>query len=149
MLVTERIFGPLGAAVQATRFIAVATHPDLQEEADRIENAEETLDDTINVDDPRLAQVAAVRHGFELMLHTAIEESGLAQGDEAIFVAWDALHPAITSEGEDEVHPDSATEQTTMSAVEAIGKMPYGFSPARLRCMELAEELAANESPTS
>ncbi len=30
-----------------------------------------------------------------------------------------------------------------MSAVEAIGKMPYDFSPARLRCAELVEELSA------
>jgi hypothetical protein len=29
-----------------------------------------------------------------------------------------------------------------MSAFEATGKMPYDFSPARLRCMQLAEELA-------
>lgn len=36
-----------------------------------------------------------------------------------------------------------------MSAVEAVGKMPYDFSPARLRCMELAEELAAHESTAS
>jgi hypothetical protein len=34
-----------------------------------------------------------------------------------------------------------------MSAFEAIGKMPYDWSPARLRCVELVEELAANESP--
>lgn len=34
-----------------------------------------------------------------------------------------------------------------MSALEAIGKMPYDFSPARLRCMELAEELDARDSP--
>ena len=37
LLVTERIFGPLGAAVQATRFIALATHPDLRQESDRVE----------------------------------------------------------------------------------------------------------------
>lgn len=36
-----------------------------------------------------------------------------------------------------------------MSAVEAVGKMPYDFSPARLRCMELAEDLAAHESTAS
>lgn len=34
-----------------------------------------------------------------------------------------------------------------MSAFEATGKMPYDFSPARIRCMELAGEIAAHESP--
>jgi hypothetical protein len=36
-----------------------------------------------------------------------------------------------------------------MSAFKAIGKMPYDFSPARLRCMELAEELSAQDSPAT
>ncbi|MGW1716042.1 MerR family transcriptional regulator, partial [Streptomyces sp. NPDC002156] len=27
--------------------------------------------------------------------------------------------------------------------------MPYDFSPARLRCMELAEELSAQDSPAT
>lgn len=52
LLVTERIFGPLGAAVQAGRFITLATHPDLREESDRVDGAEEALDDSIAVDDP-------------------------------------------------------------------------------------------------
>jgi DNA-binding transcriptional MerR regulator len=37
LLVTERIFGPLGAAVQATRFVVLATHPTLREDSDRID----------------------------------------------------------------------------------------------------------------
>ncbi|MGE6738572.1 MerR family transcriptional regulator, partial [Streptomyces sp. NPDC059900] len=41
LLVTERIFGPLGAAVQATRFAVLATHPALRKDADRIDEAEE------------------------------------------------------------------------------------------------------------
>ncbi|MCP2247597.1 MerR family transcriptional regulator [Lentzea aerocolonigenes] len=32
LLITERIFGPLGAAVQATRFVVLATHPALRQE---------------------------------------------------------------------------------------------------------------------
>ncbi|MGY3677819.1 hypothetical protein ACVWXU_001442 [Streptomyces sp. TE33382] len=36
-----------------------------------------------------------------------------------------------------------------MSVLEAIGKMPYDFSPARLRCMELAEKLSAQDSPAT
>ncbi|MFF7245530.1 MerR family transcriptional regulator [Embleya sp. NPDC008237] len=145
LLVTERIFGPLGAAVQATRFIALATHPDLREDSDRIDAAEDALDDTIAVDDPRVAQVAAERHAFERVLQAVIEDSGLAQSDDALFDSWDALHPATA----DEAGQSSGRGQDTMTAVEAIGKMPYDFSPARLRCMELAEELAAHESPAS
>jgi hypothetical protein len=36
-----------------------------------------------------------------------------------------------------------------MSVLEAAGKMPYDFSPARLRCRELAEELSAQEPPVT
>ncbi|MET9557312.1 MerR family transcriptional regulator [Streptomyces sp. NPDC006645] len=133
LLVTERIFSPLGAAVQATRFIALATHPALREESDRVDSAEEALDDSVAVDDPRVAQVAAERHAFESALHAVIEESGLDKDDDALFDAWETSHP---DDGEGD-----------LSALEAVGKMPYDFSPARLRCMELAEELAAQDSP--
>ncbi|MFI6645679.1 MerR family transcriptional regulator [Streptomyces sp. NPDC050504] len=154
LLVTERIFGPLGAAVQATRFIALATHPDLRAESDRVDAAEEALDDTVAVDDPRVARVAAERHAFEEALHAVIEDSGLAEDDDALFDSWDASHPAATDEGEDQGEDEGGDEagrssgrgEGSMSAFEAIGKMPYDFSPARLRCMELAEELAAHES---
>ncbi|MFJ9078731.1 MerR family transcriptional regulator [Streptomyces sp. NPDC102278] len=149
LLVTERIFGPLGAAVQAARFIALATHPDLREDSDRVDAAEEALDDTIAVDDPRVARVAAERHAFEKALHAVIEDSGLAESDDALFDSWDALHPATADEGEDEADQSSGRGQDSMSAFEACAMMPYDFSPARLRCMELAEELAALESPTS
>ena len=149
LLVTERIFGPLGAAVQATRFIALATHPGLQEESDRVDAAEEALDDTVAVDDPRVAQVAAERHAFEVSLHTFIRDSGLAQGDEALFESWEVLHPATADEGEDRAARGSGRGQGSMSALEAMGKMPYDFSPARLRCMELAEQIAFHEAPVS
>ncbi|MCI4046362.1 MerR family transcriptional regulator [Streptomyces sp. TRM75563] len=149
LLVTERIFGPLGAAVQAGRFIALATHPDLREESDRVDAAEEALDDTVAVDDPRVAQVAAERHAFEKTLHAVIEDSGLAEDDDALFDAWDALHPATADEDEPEAGQGSGGRHESMSAYEAIGRMPYDFSPARLRCMELAGELAAQEPPAS
>ncbi|MFI2291028.1 MerR family transcriptional regulator [Streptomyces niveus] len=139
LLVTERIFGPLGAAVQATRFIALATHPALRADSDRIDAAEEALDDGVAVDDPRVAQVAAERHAFENALHAVIEESGLDKDDEALFDAWDTLHPATNDDD------GGRREAGSMSAFEAIGKMPYDFSPARLRCMELAEELSARD----
>ncbi|RZQ60524.1 MerR family transcriptional regulator [Amycolatopsis suaedae] len=128
LLVTERIFGPLGAAVQATRFAVLATHPALRADSDRIDAAEEALDDSVAVDDPRVAQVAAERHAFENALHAAIEESGLDKADDALFDTWDSA---------------GGREAGSMSAVEAAGKMPYDFSPARLRCMELAAELSA------
>ncbi|MFD2026609.1 MerR family transcriptional regulator [Promicromonospora aerolata] len=142
MLVIERIFGPLGAAVNATRYIALATHPDLREQSDRVDAAEEALDDTVAVDDPRVAQVAAQRHAFEKTLEAVIEESGLAQEDDALFDSWDALHPVTADEGADEAGRSSGREQGTMSAFEATGKMPYDFSPARLRCIQLAGELS-------
>jgi DNA-binding transcriptional MerR regulator len=149
LLVTERILGPLGAAVQATRFVALATHPALREESDRVDAAEEALDDTVAVDDPRVTRVAAERHAFEKALHAVIEESGLADSDDALFDAWDALHPAPADEGKDEAGQSSGRGQESMSACEATAKMPYDFTPARLRCMELAEELAAHEPSAS
>ncbi|MFD4737892.1 MerR family transcriptional regulator [Streptomyces virginiae] len=151
LLVTERIFGPLGAALQATRFIALATHSDLREESDRVDAAEEALDDTVAVDDPRVAQVAAERHAFEEVLQAVIEDSDLVRSDDALLDSWDASHPATADEGEregeGEAGRNSGRGQGSMSAFEATGKMPYDFSPARLRCMELAGEIAAHESP--
>lgn len=138
LLVTERILGPLGAAVQATRFVVLATHPTLREESDRLDDAEEALDDSVAVDDPRVAQVAGERRAFECALEAVIEESGLGEDDDALFDAWDALRPATDGDGDGEAH--------SMSAFEAIGRMPYDFSPARLRCMELAEEQSAERS---
>ncbi|MGW6463368.1 MerR family transcriptional regulator [Streptomyces rubiginosohelvolus] len=140
LLVTERIFGPLGAAVQATRFVALATHPALREESDRIDAAEEALDDSVAVDDPRVAQVAAERHAFESALHAVIEESGLDADDDALFDAWDAAHPETGDD--DEKDGSGSGSGRGMSVLEATGKMPYDLSPARLRCMELAEGLS-------
>jgi DNA-binding transcriptional MerR regulator len=148
LLVTERVFGPLGAAVRAGRFIALATHPALREESDRLNDAEEALDDSVAVDDPRVARVAAERHAFESALHAVIEESGLGEEDDALFDAWDALHPAPADDGG--ADPGSGRrEPGSMSAFEAFGKMPYDFSPARQRCMELAEELSARDWPAA
>lgn len=137
LLVTERIFGPLGAAVQAGRFIVLATHPTLREDSDRIAAAEEALDDSVAVDDPRVARVAAERHAFENALQAVCEESGLDKEDDALFDAWDVLYPP------------SADCKREMSAFEAVGKMPYDFSPARVRCMELQIELMAQDLPVT
>jgi DNA-binding transcriptional MerR regulator len=148
LLVTERIFGPLGAAVQAGRFIALAANPGLREESDRVDAAEKALDDTVDVEDPRVAQVAAQRHAFDLALDAVFEESGLDQEDDALFELWDDLHPD-TADGAKGAGPDSDSGHKSMSAAEAVSKMPYDFSPARLRCMELALKLAYPESSAS
>jgi len=151
LLVIERVFGPLGAAVNATRYIALATHPGLREESDRVDAAEEALDDSVAIDDPRVAEVAAERHAFELALQAFFEESGLNDGDDALFDAWDVLHP----EGADDTAGQGsggesggapAPGEKTMSAFEAAGKMPYDWSPARVRCVELAQEMAIREA---
>lgn len=170
LLVTERIFGPLGAAVQAGRFVALATRPELRAESDRVDAAEAALDDTVAVDDPRVAEVAAERHAFEEVLLAVIEESGQDSEDDALVAAWDELHP----EGADP-EPDTDTDTDTgaggragsgsgsgsgsggrrrpRSLADAVGLMPYDFSPARARCLELALELsladAVDESSTS
>lgn len=148
LLVTERIFGPLGAAIQATRFIALATHPALREESDRVDAAEEALDDTVAVDDPQVLRVATERHAFEGALEAVIEESGLAADDDALIDAWDAPDSA-TADKEKDDRGSGGRRAGTMSAFEAVGKMPYDFSPARLRCMELAVHLAAQDAPTA
>ncbi|TFC55225.1 MULTISPECIES: MerR family transcriptional regulator [unclassified Cryobacterium] len=145
LLVTERIFGPLGAAVQAGRFLALAADPALRAESDRVDAAEEALDDTVAVDDPRVAEVAAKRHAFETALMRVIEESGQLEEDDAIFDAWDELHPP---EGADPAPDPGPVEGSRVrSAAEIIRSMPYDFSPARLRSMELAVQLGAAPAP--
>lgn len=142
LLVTERVFGPLGAVVQAGRFLALALDPGLRAEADRVDAAEETLDDTVAVDDPRVAQVAAERAAFETELMRVIEESGQLEEDDAIFVAWDELHPLEDADAAPD--PAPADGSRAKSAADIIWSMPYDFSPARVRCMELAARLGAS-----
>ncbi|MFD0268537.1 MerR family transcriptional regulator [Streptomyces sp. NPDC127106] len=140
LLVTERIFGPLGAAVQASRFIALATHPELRAESDRVDSAEEALDDTVAVDDPRVAETAAQRHAFEKTLMTVIEESGIAEEEAVLLDALDTAHP----EGAGDT-PEPEAKDDGMRAFEALTKLPHDFSPARVRCAELAQELATHD----
>jgi DNA-binding transcriptional MerR regulator len=142
LLVTERIFGPLGAVMQAGRFLALALHPELRSESDRVDAAEEALDDTVAVDDPRVAQVAAERHAFETALMRVIEESGQLEEDDAIFDAWDELHPP--GDADAAPAPNPAEGSRVRSAAQIIRSMPYDISPARLRCMELAVQLGAS-----
>ncbi|MFF0695117.1 MerR family transcriptional regulator [Streptomyces tendae] len=129
LLVTERIFGPLGAALQADRFIVLATHPELRAEDDRLTEAETALDDSVDPDDPRVEEIAEQWCAHELAVESAIEKAGL---DDTLVEL--AVHqPDQTTDPED--------GEPVMSAIQAIGKMPYDFSPARLRCMERAAEL--------
>ncbi|MEG9250076.1 MerR family transcriptional regulator [Arthrobacter sp. Soc17.1.1.1] len=145
LLVTERIFGPLGAAVQAGRFLALAADPALRAESDRIDAAEAALDDTVAVDDPRVAQVAAERRTFETALMRVIEESGQVEKENALFDAWEKLHPPEDADAAPGPKPPEGSR--VRSAAEVIQSMPYDFSPARLRCMELAVQLGAPEAP--
>ncbi|MFH9069026.1 MerR family transcriptional regulator [Streptomyces alboflavus] len=131
LLVTERVFGPLGAAVQASVFIVLATHPDLRAEEDRLDAAEAALDDGVDPDDPRVEELAARRFAHHKALHQAIEAAGLDTAEEKLFDIYDA-----DLQGEETIR---------MSAFEAVTKMPYDFSPARMRCMELTAQLLGRD----
>jgi DNA-binding transcriptional MerR regulator len=141
LLVTERIFGPLGAAIQAGRFLTLANDPELRAESDRVDAAEEALDDTIAVDDPRVAEVAAERHAFETRLMAVIEASDQPAADDALFEVWDELHPPEDACAASCDDPANGTRGR--SAAEIIRQLPHDFSPARLRCMELVVQLGA------
>ncbi|MFG3253853.1 MerR family transcriptional regulator [Streptomyces sp. NPDC048172] len=131
LLVTERIFGPLGAAVQASTFIALATHPDLRAEADRLDAADAALDDGVDPHDPRVDELAARHYAHHKALLRATEADGLDAAEEKLFEIYDA---DLT--GEEDARP---------GVLEAVTKMPYDFSPARTRCMELTAELLAQD----
>ena len=97
---------------------------------------------------PRVAQVAAERHAFERRLGAAVEDSGQTQSDEALFDSWDALHPAVAgTEGEACQVAGGGGDRMNLS--ETVGLMPYDYSPARLRCMELTIEVGAKELSAS
>ncbi|TDC09686.1 MerR family transcriptional regulator [Nonomuraea longispora] len=130
LLVTERIFGPLGAAIQASVFIVLATHPDLRAEQDCLDAAEAALDDGVEPDDPRVEELAVQRCTQQMALEQAIEAAGLDTAEEKLFEIYDA-----DLKGE---------EDTQMSASTATTKMPYDFSPARMRCMELTAQFLAD-----
>ncbi|KPI08493.1 hypothetical protein OV450_3460 [Actinobacteria bacterium OV450] len=131
LLVTERIFGPLGAALQAGVFIVLATHPGLRAEADRLDAADAALDDTVDPHDPRVEELAAQHCAHHKALLQAIEAGGLDVAEEKLFETYDA-----GANGE---------EDARMSAFETVTKMPYGLSAARTRCMELTVRLLAGD----
>ncbi|OUE24373.1 MerR family transcriptional regulator [Clavibacter michiganensis] len=141
LLVMERMLGPLGAAVHASRAVALATHPELRAQADRVDAAEEALDDTVAVDDPRVAEAAAERFAFERTLHATITESGQHEEDDALFDEWERLHPDDSDGSEDEPGAGPGRGHGSLTAAQALTRMPYDLSPARLRCQELLVEM--------
>ncbi|MCX2951369.1 MerR family transcriptional regulator [Lentzea sp. NEAU-D7] len=130
LMVTERIFGPQAAAVQASTFIVLATHPGLRAEDDRLDAAEAALDDGVEPDDPRVEQLARERFAHCKAVEQAIQAAGLDTAEEELFKMDDEL------DGE---------QDRLMSAYEAFTKMPYDFSPARVRCMERAGQLLGQD----
>ncbi|MEV0329107.1 MerR family transcriptional regulator [Micromonospora echinospora] len=130
LLVTERVFGPLGAAIQASVFIVLATHPDLRAEQDRLDAAEAALDDRVEPEDPRVEELAVQRCAHQMALERAVEAAGLDAAEEKLFEIYDA---DLTEE-----------KDTQMSAFESATKMPYDLSPARKRCMERTAQLLAD-----
>ncbi|MEU9337229.1 MerR family transcriptional regulator [Streptomyces sp. NPDC048290] len=131
LLVSERIFGPLGAALQASVYIVLAHDPELRAEADRLDEAEAGLDDSVDPDDPRVEEIAVQRYAFQKAVDQATEAAGLDQAEEQLFEEYDA-----DLRGE---------EHASMSVIEAIGKMPYDMSAARRRCVERTAELLAQD----
>ena len=73
------------------------------------------------------------------------EESGQLEEDDAIFDAWDELHPPEDAHPAPDAHPARSSE--ARSAAEIIRSVPYDFSPARNRSMELAVQLGAAAAP--
>lgn len=128
LMVTERIFGARAAAVQAGVFVVLATHPELRAEDDRLDAAEAALDDGVAPDDPRVDDLAAQRFAHHKALERAIVAAGLDAADEELF--------AVDDDGE---------QDREMSAYEAFTKMPYDFSPARMRCVELTGRLMGQD----
>jgi len=135
LLMIERSLGPFVAALNSTRYLAMAAQPELREESDRVEAAEEALDHSVSVDDPRVATVAAQRHAFDNALAAAIRDSDLQRQDDALCDDWDAAEAAAEADG-----GSGAT-----SAGTGVELLPYDFSPARLRSMEITHELALEE----
>jgi DNA-binding transcriptional MerR regulator len=127
LLVTERIFGRLGAAIQASVFIVLATHPELRAEQDRLDGAEAALDDGVDPGDPRVEELAVQQCALQVALQQAAEAAGMDAEEEAIF----------------EADPVEEEERVRVSAAKAITLMPYDLSPARRRCMERTAELFA------
>ncbi|GAA1598443.1 MerR family transcriptional regulator [Actinoplanes couchii] len=128
LLVTERIFGPAGAAFQASTFIVLATHPELRAEHDRLDAAEEALDDSVAPDDPRVKEIAVRRSAHTMALNRAARAAGLDEADERL---GESFAEDMTGSG----------EVNLASATEAVARLPYDWSPARKRCMERTTEI--------
>ncbi|WP_433327354.1 hypothetical protein [Spirillospora sp. CA-294931] len=76
---TERVFGRLGAAVQTSVFIVLATHPDLRADADRLEAADAALDDSVDPHGPRVQELDERHCAHHKALMRAIEATRTPQ----------------------------------------------------------------------
>ncbi len=83
---------------------------------------------------------------MQTTLLRVIEESGRNAEDEAIIAAWDESHPDGNVEASDSQAPEGVRAR---NAAEVIRSMPYDFSPARLRCMEMVVRLGTAEATSS
>ncbi|GGT02505.1 hypothetical protein GCM10010286_29570 [Streptomyces toxytricini] len=86
------------------------------------------MDDTVSPDDPRIDHLAARRCAHETALGVAIDGSGL---DEAL--------DGLLDQGDE--HAGEQEGGGRMSPMQAIGRMPYDFAPARIRYEERVIEL--------
>jgi transcriptional regulator with XRE-family HTH domain len=105
----------------------------------------ETLAGRLDVSVESLLGVADKREVDEMRLALDYAELSLESGqpeeDDALFDAWDELHPPEDSDGTPGPTPAAGSRAT--NAAQTIRRMPYDFSPARVRCMELAVQLGA------
>lgn len=85
-----------------------------------------------------MAEVAARRHAFEGVPRTAIEDSGLADAEDALVTSWEDAHLGGGPSDEDAPGAGSASGALGAAALAMAGD----FSPARLRCIRLTEDLA-------
>ncbi len=86
-------------------------------------------------DDLRIEDLAAQRCDHETALAAAIEGSCLEEALNDLLDGLDEL------DGEDE-HTGEAEDRARMSMLEAVGTMPFDFSPARVRYEERVIELS-------
>lgn len=118
LLITERLLGPLAAAIHAGRYVVLASDSALLAESDRLDAAEAALDDKVSVDDPRVAEIASERYAFERALHSAIDNSDQSARSAALFDTSEAAADRDSDTGE-------GREDRRVSAFEALGRMPH------------------------
>ncbi|MEE1939697.1 MerR family transcriptional regulator [Streptomyces sp. TRM 70361] len=117
LLVTERIFGPERAALQAADFGLLATDEKLRAEQDRLDRAAEAL---TGPEDPEVGELAARYFAH----YQAMEEARRAAG-----IEHDGYDPPV------EVDPE--TGRARWPGLEEARRLPSDVTPAQLRIAEL------------